>query len=299
MQLPMQLSESARTSKHDVISCWRLGEQIIGGRWYNIFRAAPKTVSPNADHDFVIKVINPELPPDLIALAIDRLGREAHATERIIQSNVIRLLDAELDQAPFFLVQPWVKGRSLDKLLSRAPYLSLSRMLWVLRQTAEGVRAGHENGRVHLGIDPAHVLIGKSGRVSLIGWSQSHLIDEPTWLPQNQLQLARYTAPECFAEDYRAAKASDVYSLGAMIYHVLALRPPFQGQTIQDLEHCHLNEIPEDLIVIQPDCPTRLASLVKQMLIKNPMARPSFREVLNELISIEIEYLSDPTLIRL
>jgi serine/threonine-protein kinase len=232
-------------------------------------------------------------------MAIDRLGREAHATEQILQSNVIRLLDAELDRAPFFLVQPWIKGRSLDSLLSRAPHLSLTRMLWVLRQSAEGVRAGHEKGRVHLGIDPAHILIGKTGRVSLIGWSQSHLIDAPAWFPQDQLQLARYAAPECFETDYRASKASDVYSFGALIFHSLAQQPPFEGQTIQELENRHLNDIPEDLIIAQPDCPARLGALVKQMLTKNPISRPSFREVLNELISIEIEYLSDTTLIRL
>ncbi len=299
MQLPTQLSDVSGTSEKNVISCWRLGEQVTGSRWYNIFRAAPKTVSHDADHDFVIKLINPELPTELVPMAIDRLGREAHATEQIIQPNVIRLLDAELDHAPFFLVQPWVEGRSLDSLLSRAPHLSLSRMLWVLRQTAEGVRAGHEKGRVHLGIEPAHVLIGRTGRVSLIGWSQSHLSDQPAWFPQDQLQLARYTAPECFEADYRANTASDVYSLGALIYHALSQRPLFEGQTIQDVESRHLYEIPEDLIVAQPNCPNRLGSLVKQMLTKNPFSRPSFREVLNELISIEIEYLSDTTLLRL
>lgn len=298
MQLPTQLSTHQATNPN-IVSCWRLGQQITGGRWYNIFRAAPKTVSSNADHDFVIKLVNPNLPADLVPMAIDRLGREAHATEQILHPNVIRLLDAELDQAPFFLVQPWIEGRTLDSLLSRAPHLSLSRMLWVLRQTAEGVRAGHENGRVHLGIDPAHILIGKTGRVCLAGWSQSHLIGEPAWSPQDQLQLARYAAPECFDTEYKATTASDVYAFGVLIYHALALQPPFEGQTIEDLEFSHRECIPEDLIIAQPTCPARLATMVKQMLMKNPLMRPSFREVLNELISIEIEYLSDTTLIRL
>jgi serine/threonine protein kinase len=299
MQLPTQFSiVNATDEPSHVVSCWRLGEQVTGSLWYNIFRAAPKTVPAESDHDFVIKLINPNLPQELVPLAIDRLGREALATEQVIHPNIIRLLDAELDRAPFFLVQPWVHGRSLDSLLSRAPYLSLSRMLWVLRQTAEGVRAGHEKGRVYLGLDPAHVLIGKSGRVSLIGWSQSHSVDEQAWVPRNQLQLARYMAPECFDAKYQATTASDVYSMGALIYHALALQPPFEGQTFEEVEARHLNDIPEDLIIAQPECPARLGALVKQMLAKNPFARPSFREVLNELISIEIEYLSDTTLIQ-
>ena len=247
----------------------------------------------------MIKIINPHLPQDLVPLAIGRLGREALATEEVLHPNVIRLLDAELDQAPFFLVQPWIEGRSLDNLLSNAPHLSLTRMLWVLRQTAEGIRAGHDKGKVYLGLDPAHVLIGKTGRVTLLGWSQSHSIDEKTWLPKNELQLARYTAPECFDEDYVANPCSDVYSMGALIFHALALRPPFEAQSIEGLESSHLEQIPEDLVIEQPDCPARLGSLVKQVLFKVHYLRPSFREILNELISIEIEYLSDTTLIRL
>ena len=300
MQLPTQFSIFNSTDESSqVVSCWRLGEQITGSLWYNIFRAAPKTVAAEADHDFVIKLINPNLPQELVSLAIERLGREAIATEQINHPNINRLLDAELDRAPFFLVQPWIHGRSLDGLLSRSPHLSLSRMLWVLRQTAEGVRAGHEKGRVYLGLEPAHVLIGKTGRVSLIGWSQSHLLDEQAWLPRNHLQMARYMAPECFEAAYYATPASDVYSMGALIYHALAMQPPFEGQTFEDIEERHLNDIPEDLIIAQPDCPARLGALVKQMLAKNPVARPSFRTVLNELISIEIEYLSDTTIIQL
>ncbi|MFK7767511.1 MAG: serine/threonine protein kinase [Mariniblastus sp.] len=296
MQLPQVLENPDSSS---IISCWRLGEQITGSYWYNIYRAAPKTFAADSNHDFVIKIVNPHLPKDELHQAIDRLGREAMATEQIVHPNVIRLLDAELDQAPFFLVQPWVQGRSLDQLLSRAPHLSLSRMLWVMRQIAEGVRAAHENGRVYLGLEPAHVLISKTGRVSLIGWSQSHQVDQATWLPHNYAQLARYTAPECFDTQYHAKLESDIYSLGALIYHSLALQPAFDGQSVEEIANAHRDHIAEDLIIAQPDCPARLASIVKQMLSKNPILRPSIREVLNELISIEIEFLNDLTLIKL
>jgi len=61
----------------------------------------------------------------------------------------------------------------------------------------------------------------------------------------------------------------------------------------------HQSQIPEDLVIAQPDCPKRLGSLVKQMISKNPNLRPSFRQVLNEMISIEIEFLSDETLLQL
>jgi len=89
----------SKQTKHNnvnsIISCWRLGEQITGGRWYHTFRAAPRTMNSGARHDFVIKIIAPNLGQTEQHQAIDRLSREAMATEQILHPNVIRLLDAD------------------------------------------------------------------------------------------------------------------------------------------------------------------------------------------------------------
>jgi len=174
----MTLTSKELESEEDIISCWKLGPQVTGGRWYEIFRARPKTLSADSDFDYVIKTINPNLGPVDRQRAIDRLGREAFATETVMHNSVIRLLDAELDVAPFFLVQPWVYGRSLDRFFASAHQIAINRLMWVLRQVAEGIHAGHQCGRVYLGLDPSHVLIARTGRAKLIGWSQSHGIGE-------------------------------------------------------------------------------------------------------------------------
>ena len=282
-----------------IISCWRLGEQITAGRWYHTFRAAPRTLSADARHEFVIKILAPGLNELEQHQAIDRLSRESMATEQILHPNVIRLLDSELDKPAFFLIQPWIEGRSLDRLFSRVPYLPLTRMLWVLRQITEGVRAGHEKSRAYLGLCPTHVLLSKTGRATLTGWSQSHAFGERAWLPHDRTQAARYHAPETFEDNYIADPASDIYSLGVLIYRALALTPPIPGEDVEALRVAHQEVIPEDLIIAQPACPPRLASLTKQMLAKNPLMRPRSCEVLDELIAVEIEHLSNNSLIML
>jgi serine/threonine-protein kinase len=296
----MQLKTN--TLEHDdnrIVSCWKLGDQITGGRWFELFRAKPKTLGPESDYDYVIKLVNSALPSAKKQQAIDRLGREALATETILHNNVIRLLDAELDNPSFFLVQPWVCGRSFDRFLSTAQQMPINRLLWVVRQVAEAIFAGHLCGRVHLGLDPSHVLLGRTGRVKLIGWSQSHGIGERAWLPHDQLQLARYTAPECFDKEYRASVASDVYSLGVLIYHALTQRVPFDGLSISEVHQASIREIPIDLMIRQPLCPPALYRLVRKMLAKNPTRRPAFKEVLETLITIEIDHLCDVTAIPL
>lgn len=282
-----------------IVSYWKLGSQITGGRWYNIYRAAPKCSSRDYGWSYVIKLINPALSKEKQVLAIDRLSREIMATERVVHPNAIRLLDAELDQAPFFLVQPWIEGRSLDQFLATANQISLSRLLWAVRQIAEGLRATHEAGRVHLGLDPSHVILGKTGRVTLLGWSQSHRIGESVWMPHDQLQSVWFTAPECFEEGYLADTASDIYSLGVMIYHAMTLQSPFAASSIEESRSSHFHQIPPDIQFVQRACPPALSQLVKEMLVKNAAHRPSLREVLNRLIALEIEHLTDLTMIPL
>lgn len=275
MQVRSENSHRKQVNTSRTISCWRLGEQITAGRWYHTFRAAPRTLTADDRHDFVIKLIAPDLDGVERHQAIDRLSRESMATEQIVHPNVIRLLDSELDRPSFFLIQPWIEGRSLDRLFSRVPYLPLTRMLWVLRQITEGVRAGHEKSRAYLGLDPTHVLLGKTGRATLIGWSQSHAFGERAWLPHDRTQAARYSAPETFEDAYIADPSSDIYSLGALIYRALALTAPIPGEDVDSLRVAHQEVIPEDLIIAQPICPPRLASLTKQMLAKDPLDRKS------------------------
>jgi serine/threonine-protein kinase len=282
-----------------VIAYWKLGPQITGGRWYCIYRAAPKSAPRDYGFGYAIKLINPGLSTDKRAVAIDRMGREVVATEKIVHPNVIRLLDAELDRAPFFLVQPWIEGRSLDQFLASAQQMSFSRLLWALRQIAEALRAAHEVGRVHLGLEPSHVMLGRNGRVTLLGWSQSLRLGEKAFLPLDQLQSAWFTAPECFAKDYRANFSSDIYSLGLLIYQTMTTRFPFAGNTIDQTRNLHHHHLPADLQFVQKGCPPTLSRLVKEMLLKNASERPPLRDVLNRLISLEIEHLTDPAVISL
>ncbi|MEM7457025.1 MAG: serine/threonine-protein kinase [Planctomycetota bacterium] len=289
----------AQDAQPRCVSFWQLGTQITGGHWFELYRAAPKTLHENDGFDYVVKLINPHLTGDDAARAVARMGREAVSTDVVEHRSVIPLLDAELDQAPFYLVQPWIAGGSFDKFLAMADTVSLTRMLWIIRQIAEALVAAHEKGRIHLGLEPSHVLVGNGGRVSLIGWSNSHAVDQVVSKREIPLQLARYTAPECFDEGCPAKKASDVYSLALFIYHGFAGHTPFHGATHQEIAAAHQNKDVPSLIRHQPLCPSRLSDLVQWMLNSNPADRPSSREVLDQLISIEIENLSNPAVLSL
>ena len=102
-----------------------------------------------------------------------------------------------------------------------------------------------------------------------------------------------------FDDQYRGTEASDVYSIGAMIYRLFAGQPPFEVPNMLLLEKYARNCLHEDLQVLQPSCPGALNQLVNQMLTKNPERRPNLKVIIDQLISLEIEHFQDGTLIEL
>lgn len=292
-QLTPRGKKATCIATNDVVSFWKMRSQITGGRWYSIFRAAPKTT--NSQGDFVVKFINPHLDPDGTKIAIDRLCREAITTDRIKHSTVIPLMDAELDKSPFFLVQPWVDGLTHDQMMARESEIPFNRLLWTFRQTAEGIRVAHDNSRVYLGLHPSHILSDRVGRATLIGWSHSHGTDQTIRYANDDLGIAAFRAPETFFETYRANKQSDTYSLGVLIYQTLSGKTVATGSTLESIKDSHFIDEVAPLASLQPHCPDELSILVSAMLEKHPGDRPSLVQAIEQITSIEIEHLDDAT----
>jgi serine/threonine protein kinase len=285
------------TGKASTISGWRLGKKLHEGRWLVQYEAATMG-SDSAAFDYVFKTIKPGLSKNMLDQAISRLSAEAMVTEQVHQKNIVPLLDAELDYAPFFIIQPLVRGASLSQLFESHQPIPLSRMLWLVRQVAEALSAVHDNHRTYTGVHPSHILISQAGEVSLIGWGNSLSIGEPLKSPLGQSAvhrywLAHYAAPEMFEANYVANEASDVYSLGALIYRLFSGQPPHDANQFDKLKRSIQNEIHADLQIAQESCPGALNQLVNQMLSKSPTRRPNMKVLLDQLISLEIEFLQD------
>lgn len=291
------------TGKTSAISGWRLGKKLHEGRWLNQYEAAT-IASDSSSYEYVFKSIKPGLSKSMLDQALTRLTAEAIVTEQVQQKNVLPLFDAELDHAPFFLIQPLIRGASLSQLIEVHQPIPLSRMLWLVRQTAEAISAVHDLHRTYNGVHPSHILINQTGDVSLIGWGNSLAIGErsSTTLGQSAIHpfwLAHYAAPEMFDARYVATEASDVYSLGALIYRLFSGRPPFAVSNFDLLRRQIQTRMHSDLQVVQESCPGALNQLVNHMLAKSPTRRPNMKVLLDQLISLEIEFLQDDTVITL
>lgn len=291
------------SGKSSAVSGWRLGKKLHEGRWLHQYEAAT-IASDSEGYDYVFKSIKPQLSKPHLEQAIERLTSEAIVTEHVQQKNIIPLLDAELDQAPFFLIQPMIRGASLAQLFDVRQQVPMSRMLWLIRQTAEAISAVHDIHRTYLGVHPSHVLISQTGEVSIIGWGNSLPAGERLATPLGQdavsrFWMAHYAAPEMFEPNYQAHESSDVYALGALIYRMFASQPPFAQRDFLELKRAAQTQLHQDLQVAHDACPGGLNQLVNEMLTKDPSRRPNLKVLIDQLISLEIEHLQDTTLIEL
>ncbi len=274
---------------------------IARSRWFECFLATPRAVTAETTSergDYFLRTIRADLDETRRWEAIDRLSRRALAAESVSYPGIIPVLDAELDRPPFYIVEPFVAGRSLNVLTSGSQATSVSRLLWIARQVAEILSVSHDQDRVHLGVSPEHVIVGDDGKVNVGGWSQSHKAGQRTWLPIETSEDVFHLAPETITANYRAENSADVYSMGILIYWLFAGCCPFAADDAVTVAAGHRNRIAPDLQSIQSLCPGPINQLVAQMLAKNPLRRPAMKSLVDQLISIEIDHLHDQRIVK-
>lgn len=223
----------------------------------------------------------------------ERFLREGRAAARIDHEGVIRILDAGEVQGRAYLVLEFVNGRSLGEILDQQEVKDLEQppsdrpsgslpdhgvVAQLGAQIARGLAAIHAAGIVHRDIKPDNVMISHDGKAKIADLGLAKHLDDHEALRLTGTGMVvgtpLYVSPEGIRDPKTISGASDIYSLGASLYHLLGGRPPFEGKTAFDVMRGHLEEKPRPLRELRPNLPSGLARLVEQCLAKQPERRP-------------------------
>ncbi len=269
---------------------WRL-VRLLGEGALNRVYLAEHEQAPGAA-TYAIKTLKKEWWNDSAAIELQR--REALVGRKASHPNLLPVLAAHVAAPPFYVVTPRIAGQSLKALLE-VGRPRLPQALWIARQCAEALSALHtQTGMIHGDVKPANVIVGPDGHATLIdlGFCQS-ANETRAWSQRRVMGSLSYIAPERVTSACGSDGRSDLYSLGVMLYEMIAGRLPLVADDPARLIEMHRQAKPECLRSVRPDLPKPVASLVHRLLAKETLRRPDTAEVVaRELVRLEIACFS-------
>ncbi len=228
-----------------------------------------------------------------------RFFLEAATAAKLNHPNTIVIFDYGVaDDDLYFIAMELIAGRTLAQVLRAEGPMEPLRAIHVGRQICGSLGEAHTHGVVHRDLKPSNVLLTRRGSdddfVKVLDFGLVKVLgdEEPgTELTQSGVMMGtpRYMSPEQIT-GREVTAASDVYALGAVLFHALAGRPPFDGNSKFDIFAAHVGKEPPSLRQVHPrhGVPPRLEGLVRRCLAKEPRDRfPSLEEVERELTQCE------------
>ncbi|MFJ9431035.1 serine/threonine-protein kinase [Streptomyces sp. NPDC101490] len=206
----------------------------------------------------------------------DRFRLEAQTAARLSHPHVVGVFDFGTWDGKLFLVMELVEGDSLAGTPAEPLVLPAERLAVVAAHAAAGLAAAHRQGVVHRDIKPGNLLVDGDGTVKLADFGIARFVDDPSGALTTTGQIVGtglYLAPER-ALGQPASSASDVYSLGCVLYQLLTGRTPFQADTATALLYQHIDTAPVPPSRLGAVLPPEFEAYLLSLLAKQPEQRP-------------------------
>ncbi|MEY2480035.1 MAG: eukaryotic-like serine/threonine-protein kinase [Verrucomicrobiota bacterium] len=233
------------------------------------------------DRLVALKLLRKDLSADPNEAA--RLQQEARLTASVNHPNVIHVYSSGTDHGQFYLVMELVEHGSLEDLIEHEKRVSEQQTLETGIQVARGLQAAHEKGLIHRDVKPANILFADAQTAKIGDFGLAMAAEEKGDARGEIWGTPYYVAPERLnnePEDLR----SDLFSLGATMFHAAAGCPPFEGETNSANALRELKKNPLDLAVVAPDISRPTTRIVNRMIAPDPAQRfASYAELIEQL----------------
>lgn len=219
-----------------------------------------------------VKILRETLIHDPEFLA--RFQQEARAAANLQHPNIVTVHDFGHDGGRYYIVMEYIEGKDLKALVKEEAPFKVERALDLSTQICAGIGYAHRAGLVHCDVKPQNVLVTADGRVKITDFGIARAL--ATLVPGETTDVV-WGSPQYYSPEQAAGEsptpASDVYSIGVVMYEMLAGRLPFVASTQPALAMMHLREEPPLLSLFNPSLPAALERIVHKVLAKEPSAR--------------------------
>jgi len=263
-----------------VIGNFKIIEQIGEGGMGTVYRG----VDLMLDRPVALKRLRPDFSdnPQLL----ERFRSEATALARLNHPHIATLYSFFRHQDDHFMAMEFVEGETLDEILRKGGPIPAQRAIGIFDQVLDAIEHAHQLNVLHRDIKPENIIVSKQDVAKVTDFGIARVLGEAGLTRAGALiGTVAYMAPERVKGE-PADRRSDIYSLGVVLYEILAGRGPFAAASEFELMTAHVEKAPTPLARIVPGIPGPVAGCVMQALAKSPDERPpsaaAFRRSLND-----------------
>lgn len=230
-----------------------------------------KALDPLIERAVAIKTINLALAmtPEERTEYEARFYQEAKAAGRLSHPNIVTIHDMGRSGDNAYIVMEFLEGRELRDILDEGRRLPVDQVLDLVAQVARGLAYAHEHGVVHRDVKPSNIMVVRDDHVKITDFGIARMATSSVRTQAGMvLGSPKYMSPEQVLGK-KIDQRSDIFSLGIMLYEMLAGHPPFSGDSINAIMHQILNFEPPPPGSLNPAVPAMLDSIVAKALAKN------------------------------
>jgi serine/threonine protein kinase/tetratricopeptide (TPR) repeat protein len=220
---------------------------------------------------------------DLDPEADERFEREARHTSSLVHPNIATIYEYGEDAGRRYIAMEYLQGRTLDKII-KGQQLGLDEAMRVALQLTSALALVHKNGLIHRDLKPANVMVLHDGTIKLLDFGIARANGESTITQHGMLVgTVLYMSPEQVRGDELDAR-SDVFSLGAMLYHAVSGALPFPGSSFPEVCMSILDSRPKPLSQVRPGIPQALDDFIMRCLESDAEQRYASAEIANGVL---------------
>ena len=273
------------------ISHYKITDKLGEGGMGVVYKAQDTKL----DRPVALKFLAPHLLRDQEGRK--RFEREAKAAAKLDHPNICTVYEIDEADGRTFIVMAFLEGRPLSERIDEGP-LKLTEALSIAIQMTEGLEAAHEKGINHRDIKPDNVMLmaGSRGLVKLMDFGLAQLAGSSQFTREGTtLGTVNYMSPEQ-AEGAPTGQATDLWSLGVVLYEMVAGQRPFRGDFDRAIVYSIMNEPPEPLTAVRTGVPKELERIANKCLAKKPEQRYHHTdELLGDLQAVRQELEPQPS----
>lgn len=246
---------------------YQIQKRIGSGGMANVYLAEDQSL-----HRLVaIKVLNDRFSED--EQFVERFSREASAAARLNHPNIVQVYDRGEADGAYYIAMEYVDGPTLKQIVTEQGPLSEAHVYSYAQQALNGLRFAHKNGVIHRDVKPHNFMVNDEGRVKIADFGIARAgADKGLTEVGSIIGTAQYLSPEQ-ARGEHVTGASDLYSMGVVLYEMITGRVPFDGDAPVNIAIKHVNDPPPVPSTFRPGLSPQLEAVVMKALAKHPEDR--------------------------